>query len=183
MISASAVIAHTQRWITAVVIGCNFCPFAAKQMLKNTIRYVALSGATMESGLEALAEELRYLAETDEIETTLLIFPDTFADFDEYLALVAAADGVVSSKIWKGVFQIAGFHPEYCFTDAEPDDPANYTNRSPYPMLHILRESSITQAVEHLSDPDSIPERNIAFSQSKGLEYMQALRSSCFDGL
>ncbi len=150
-------------------------------MLKESIRYVVLSDATMESSLELLADELRFLKDSDDFETAFIILADNFSDLDVYLDLVALAEGVVSSKSWKGVFQIAGFHPDYCFTDAEAKDPANFTNRSMYPMLHILREESITKATENFPNPDSIPERNIAFSQDKGLEYMQKLRSSCFE--
>lgn len=177
----STIIAQTQNWINSVVIGCNFCPFASKAMLKESIRYIVLGDATMESSLDSLADELRFLKESKDIETTFVILPDNFSDLDVYLDLVALAEGVVSSKSWKGIFQIAGFHPDYCFTDADSDDPANFTNRSMYPMLHILREDGITKAIENFPNPDSIPERNIAYSQNKGFEYMKLLRAACFD--
>lgn len=177
----SQIITQTQNWINSVVIGCNFCPFAAKAMLKKSIRYVVLSGATTVSSLEAFADELRYLKNSEDFETTFVIFTDSFLDFDKYLDLVMLAEGVVSSKTWKGVFQVAGFHPDYCFTDVDADDPANFTNRSLYPMLHILREESVTKAIENFPNLDSIPERNIAFSQNKGLEYMRLLRAACFE--
>lgn len=150
-------------------------------MLKDSIRYIIANEATMERGIEVLMQELQHLSETEEIETTFIIFSDSFTDFEDYLNLVAVAEATVSGKKWKGVFQIAGFHPDYCFTDVAAEDPANYTNRSLYAMLHILREDSITKSVENLPDPDIIPERNVAFSRSKGLEYMQLLRSSCFE--
>ena len=150
-------------------------------MFKKSIRYVVLPNATTESSLETFADELRFLKNSDDFETTFVIFPDSFLDFDNYLDLVTLAEGVVSSKIWKGIFQVAGFHPDYCFVGSDNDDPANFTNRSLYPMLHILREDSVTKATENFPNPDSIPERNIAFSQNKGLEYMQLLRSACFE--
>jgi len=177
----SIIIAQTTQWINTVVIGCNFCPFAAKAVLRKSIRYVVLPEATMESSLEAVMEELRLLDRTEDLETTLLIFPDRFADFEEYLDLVDLAEALSEEQGYEGVYQIASFHPEYCFSDADEQDPANYTNRSPYPMLHLLREDSITKAVDHYIDPEGIPERNIAFAKGKGLDYMKLLRAACLE--
>ena len=164
-----------------MVIGCNFCPFAAKAMLRKSIRYVVLPEATLESSLEAVMAELRYLDRTEDIETTLIIFPNHFADFEEYLDLAGLAEDLSVEQGYEGVYQIASFHPDYCFAEAEADDPANYTNRSPYPMLHLLREDSVSKAVDHFIDPEGIPERNIAFAQEKGLKYMQMLRAACLE--
>lgn len=177
----SIIIAQTTQWINTVVIGCNFCPFAAKAVLRKSIRYVVLPEATMESSLEAVMEELRLLDRTEDLETTLLIFPDRFADFEEYLDLVDLAEALSEEQGYEGVYQIASFHPEYCFSDADEQDPANYTNRSPYPMLHLLREDSITKAVDHYIDSEGIPERNIAFAKGKGLDYMKLLRAACLE--
>ena len=175
-------IAQTARWIESVVVGCNFCPFAAKALLKKSIRYVVWPDATLENSLEKLMEEMRYLDRTDEIETTLIIFPNHFADFEEYLDLVDLAENLAADQGYEGVYQIASFHPDYCFADADADDPANYTNRSIHPMLHILREDSVTLAVDNFPDAEGIPERNIAFAQGKGLAYMQGLRAACVEG-
>ncbi len=177
----SAVIAQTTQWINSVVIGCNFCPFAAKAVLRKSIRYVVLQETTLESALEALVDELNFLDRTEDIETTLLIFPKHFPDFEDYLDLVELAENLSIEQGYEGVYQIASFHPDYCFEGAEADDPANYTNRSPYPMLHLLREDSISKALDHYIDPEGIPERNIAFAQEKGLRYMQLLRAACFE--
>ncbi|MDO8368584.1 MAG: DUF1415 domain-containing protein [Saprospiraceae bacterium] len=177
----TTIIAQTTQWINSVVIGCNFCPFAAKAMLRKTIRYVVLPEASLESSLEALVEELHHLDHTVDIETTLVIFPDRFADFEDYLDLVGLAEDLSVEQGYEGVYQIASFHPQYCFGGAHEDDPANYTNRSPYPMLHLLREESITKALDHFIDPEGIPERNIAFAQEKGLKYMQLLRAACLE--
>lgn len=164
-----------------MVIGCNFCPFAAKAVLRKSIRYVVLPEVTLESSLEAVMEELRYLDRAEDIETTLIIFPNHFADFEEYLDLAELAEDLSVEQDYEGVYQIASFHPDYCFAEAEANDPANYTNRSPYPMLHLLREDSITKALDHFIDPEGIPERNIAFAQEKGLKYMQMLRAACLE--
>ena len=162
-----------------MVIGCNFCPFAAKAMLRKSIRYVVLPEVTLESSLEAFVEELRYLDRTDDIETTLVIFPNHFADFEQYLDLVELAEALAADQGYDGIYQVASFHPDYCFADSDNDDTANYTNRSIYPMLHILREDSITNVLENFPDPEGIPQRNIDFAQRKGLAYMQVLRAAC----
>ncbi len=177
----SAVIAQTTQWINSVVIGCNFCPFAAKAVLRKSIRYVVLQETTLESALETLVDELNFLDRTEDIETSLLIFPKHFSDFEDYLDLVELAENLSIEQGYEGVYQIASFHPDYCFEGADADDPANYTNRSPYPMLHLLREDSISKALDHYIDPEGIPERNIAFAQEKGLRYMQLLRAACFE--
>lgn len=179
--TSSTIIAQTTQWINSVVIGCNFCPFAAKAMLRKSIRYVVLPEATLESTLAAVVEELHYLDRMEDIETTLVIFPGHFADFEEYLDLVDMVEDLSAEQGYEGVYQIASFHPEYCFAGAKDDDPANYTNRSPYPMLHLLREESITRVLEHYPDPEGIPERNVAFAEEKGLKYMRMLRAACLD--
>ncbi len=177
----STVIAHTANWIQSVVIGLNFCPFAAKSVLKKSLRYVVVPNATLDNSLEAVLNELHFLDATEDIETTLIIFPDAFADFEDYLDLVDLADALVADQDYDGVYQVASFHPDYCFDGADANDPANYTNRSIYPMLHLLREESITKAIEHYPDPEGIPQRNIELAQQKGLKAMQLLRAACLE--
>ncbi|MGB3080931.1 MAG: DUF1415 domain-containing protein [Saprospiraceae bacterium] len=175
------VVSQTIAWIKSVVIGCNFCPFAAKAMQRKSVRFVVLPNTTVEATLEAVARELKLLDESENIETTLIILPFDFSDFVSYLDLVRIAEEFISLQGYDGVYQIASFHPDYRFADSRDDDPANYTNRSVYPMLHILREESITRAIENFPDPDGIPQRNIAYANQKGLQYMQLLRAACFD--
>ncbi|MBP6184427.1 MAG: DUF1415 domain-containing protein [Saprospiraceae bacterium] len=174
-------IQHTKNWIQKVVIGLNFCPFAAKPFLKDAIRYTIHSPATLQSALEQLARELDVLDHQSEITTGFLIFPDGFADFFDYLDLVELAEELLADLDYEGVYQVASFHPDYQFAGNEKEDPANYTNRSPYPMLHLIREDSITEALEHFSDPENIPEQNRLTAQEKGLATMKALRKSCFE--
>ncbi len=173
------VVSQTIAWIKSVVIGCNFCPFAAKAMSRKGIRYVVLPNATIDITLEVLTSELQFLDRSDDIETTLIILPDDFTDFDSYLDLVRIVEELVTLEGYEGIYQIASFHPEYCFADADRDDVANYTNRSVYPMLHILREESITRAIGHYPDSHRIPQRNIEYAHQKGLKYMQMLRAAC----
>ena len=115
-----------------------------------------------------------------EIETTLLILPNGHQDFDDYLELVDYAERLLEQQGYEGIYQIATFHPFYCFHGSEKNDPANFTNRSPYPILQLLREESIEKALEKYPHPEKIPERNIQFAREKGITYMQALLNSAF---
>jgi hypothetical protein len=162
-----------------VVIGCNFCPFAAREVKQNTVHYQVETGATLESGLQAFLQECTRLDENNEIETGIIIFPDSFAGFNDYLDLVSLAEELLKQEGYEGTYQVAGFHPLYCFAGESPDDAANYTNRSPYPMLHLLREERVEQALLRYADPDQIPERNIRFAREKGEIYMKMLRDAC----
>jgi hypothetical protein len=175
------VIAQTVAWIKSVVIGCNFCPFASKVLLKNSIRYIVLPGATMEKVLESLSAEVQVLDKDVEIETTLIILPDSFEDFESYLDLVDIAEELLLNLGYEGIYQLASFHPQYLFAESYEEDPANYTNRSVYPMLHLLREASITDALEFFPDAGRIPQRNIEFANRKGLLFMQGLRAACLE--
>lgn len=171
-----SLITHTRRWVEEVIVACNFCPFAAKVVAQEAIRYVVLPKSTWEDALEAVYEECCYLDEHPEAETTLVIFAEQFQDFEQYLDFLAMAEDLLAAHFYEGVYQLASFHPDYCFEGSDADDPANYTNRSPYPMLHLLREESVEKALEHFPDPEQIPERNVLFARQKGLAYMQALR-------
>lgn len=177
----ATIIAQTTVWIKSVVIGCNFCPFAAKAMSTKSIRYKVLHDANTENTLETLILEMAFLDGAEDIETTLIILPYRFEDFTQYLQLVRSAEKTVTRQGYDGVYQVASFHPEYCFAGTDNDDPANYTNRSPYPMLHILREESISQAIGQHFEAKGIPARNIAFAREKGLRYMQLLRAVCME--
>ena len=136
-----AFVADTVKWLERVVIGLNLCPFAKAVHVKGQIRYVVCDGDTSEALLTELIRELRFLAEADPAvtETTLLIHPNVFADFLDYNDFLEVADAAIAELTLDGVIQIASFHPQYQFADTEPDDITNFTNRSPYPTLHLLR--------------------------------------------
>ena len=172
-------IQHTINWIKKVVIGCNFCPFAAKALAKKSVRYLVIETTDFKTALTALAKEFEFLNENENIETTLIIFSAGFTDFLQYLDLVDKGERLLAKEDYEGIYQLASFHPQYLFAGAKENDAENYTNRSPYPMLHILREDSITKALENFDDPDSIPEKNIEFAKIKGLEYMKLLAAAC----
>lgn len=176
------VIEQTKTWIKEVVVGCNFCPFAAKELKLGRIYYQVVRSADFKKGLEALAIEFERLDDEEEIETTLIIFPDDFADFYHYLELTDLAEKFLKKQKRQGVYQVASFHPEYLFAGSTKVDPANYTNRSVFPMLHLLREASLTAALEQFPHPEKIPQNNIEFARTKGLEFMKGLRASCLAG-
>jgi uncharacterized protein len=176
-----AVIDRTRRWISTMVIGLNLCPFARRVFEANTIRYVVSKTNDVKRLLDALTIELTALASTpiETAETTLLIHPHVLGDFLDYNDFLALADRRVADLGLEGVFQIASFHPAYRFAESEADAVENYTNRSPYPMLHLLREESIS-AVS--GDPDEllkIPQHNIEtlrrLGRKKVLEMNEAI--------
>jgi len=170
---------HTRRWIETVILACDFCPFAGREFARNSIHYRVIRGGEIEHCLESLIEECVLLdAETD-IETSLLLFPDAFADFEDFLDLVGIAEALLIDQGYEGVYQLASFHPDYCFADQDVNDSANYTNRSPYPTLHLLREASLERVLEDHPDPESIPQRNIDYARRLGLEKMRALLEAC----
>ena len=173
------VVQQTRKWITDVVAGCNFCPFAAKELKQNTIHYQVETSVDEIICLRAFLQECIRLDEEKNIETSLLIFPEAFQSFDDYLDFVALAEKLLKKEGYEGVYQVASFHPLYAFAGAPGDDAANYTNRSVYPMLHLLREDSVEQALLKYPHPEQIPERNILFARSKGIAYMKNLRDAC----
>lgn len=173
------IIQQTQNWIKEVVIGCNFCPFAAKALLKQNIQYTVLNSVSLQESLEQLAKEMSLLDDDINKETSFIIFANDFVNFNEYLFLVEKSEQLLNKTGYDGIYQLASFHPEYCFAGSNEDDPANYTNRSIFPMLHLLREDSITAALENYPNPEKIPQNNIHFAEQKGLLYMQMLRAGC----
>lgn len=168
-------IAQTKKWIFDVVIGCNFCPFAAREVSRNSIAYVVVMDQQPKVVLQKLSDAFVRLQNDASIETLLLILPTGFGQFATYLKLLSRANGLVTKTGFEGVYQLASFHPDYLFAGSRPDDPANYTNRSPYPVIQILRESSVSRAVDSYPDTLQIPERNVAFANEKGIAFMKAL--------
>jgi len=179
MITPEKIIEQTKKWITEVVIGCNFCPFAAKEIKQNTVHYQVETSAEKADCLKAFLQECSRLDDEGNIATTLLILPNAFQQFDDYLDLVADAEALLKENDYEGVYQVASFHPQYIFGGAPVNDAANYTNRSIYPMLHLLREEQITEALERYPHPENIPNNNINFAREKGVRYMKMLRDAC----
>lgn len=170
-------IAATRRWLERAVIGLNLCPFAKAVYVKEQVRFVVSDASTPEALLEHLAEELLLLRDTppEQIDTTLLIHPDVLTDFLDYNDFLENADAAIEALDLQGILQVASFHPDYQFAGTAPGDIGNYTNRSPFPTLHLLREASIDRAVEAFPEPDAIIERNLETLDKLGLEGWQTL--------
>ena len=158
------IIAATRHWLEKAVIGLNLCPFAKAVHAKRQIRYVVSDAEAVADLLPLLLEELRTLAaaEPAAIETTLLMHPKVLTDFADYNDFLDIADAAIDELGLTGEIQVASFHPDYQFAGTQPQDIDNYTNRAPYPTLHLLREESVTQAVEAFPDAADIFEKNIA---------------------
>ena len=169
---ADAIEAGVRRWLERAVIGLNLCPFAKAVYVKDQVRIVASDATTERALLEQLGEELALLRDTpaEDIDTTLLVHPQVLGDFLDYNDFLGDADALVEAMALDGVLQVASFHPDYRFADSEADDPANLTNRAPYPILHLLREASVDRAVDAYPEPDAIIERNIATMRELGFE-------------
>lgn len=169
-------IAATRQWVETFVVARNICPFAGREVARDTIRYVILDAGDWEQALLTLVAECERLDETPAIETTLLVLTPGLEAFDDYLDFLEVAEALLADQGYEGTYQLASFHPDYCFADAAPEDPANFTNRSPFPMLHLLREAGLERALSHYPDPEEIPERNIAALREVGHEALaQAL--------
>ncbi len=166
------VIAVTRNWLEKAVIGLNLCPFAKAVYAKQQVRFVVSDATTPEALLEQLAEELVWLRDTpaEQTDTTLIIHPQVLTDFLDYNDFLGNAEAAVEALDLQGVLQVASFHPQYQFEGVAPDDVSNYTNRAPYPILHLLREDSVERAVAAFPDPDVIVERNIATLDKLGVD-------------
>ncbi|MBW4933998.1 DUF1415 domain-containing protein [Marinobacter sp. F4206] len=175
------VINATRKWVEDVVVGYNLCPFAKRELIRDRVRFVVSDAADEDALLQSLHSELQLLENEPEIETTVLIHPGVLQDFAAYNEFLDAADGLLAYLDMEGVYQIASFHPDYQFAGTEPDSAENYTNRSPYPMLHLLREASLEAAIESHPDVDGIPGRNIELMEELGAEKMKAVLSSCLN--
>lgn len=173
-------ITATENWVKQVIMKYNLCPFARQEVERASIRYVVVEESKPKAALQALLAECVLLDEQPTtVETTLVILPRGFEGFYAYLDLVDLADEALFEHGYEGKYQLASFHPDYCFDGEHQDDAANYTNRSPYPTLHIIREASMEKALANYDDPESIPERNIAFARRKGSDFFVKLLAEC----
>jgi uncharacterized protein len=163
-------IEKTQQWLEKAVIGLNLCPFAKAVHTKNQIRWVLSAAQTPEDLLRELTHEMQVLASADpaNIDTTLLIHPQVLNDFLDYNDFLDLADGALEQLALDGVLQIASFHPQFQFEGTQPEDISNYSNRSPFPTLHLLREDSVEKAVAAFPEAESIFERNIETLEALG---------------
>ena len=163
---------QTRAWLEKAVIGLNLCPFAKAVRSKGQIRWVLSEATEPKALLVQLVEELQHLTQADPevVDTTLIVHPQVLQDFYDFNDFLGVAEDALAELGLEGVLQIASFHPQFQFADAEPDDIGNATNRAPFPTLHLLREDSIERAVQAFPEAETIYERNIATMQRLGLE-------------
>ena len=167
-------VAQTYHWLNAIVVGLNLCPFAAPVLKAETLHIEVCHGLETEQLLRAVLEQLDKLqgCEESEIATSLLVFSHAVKDFDHYWGLVELAEELLAEAGLEGVIQIASFHPDYCFEGVAADDASNYSNRSPYPMLHFIREAQLTRVLAQYPNPEQIPDNNIQKLRELGTEHL-----------
>lgn len=170
-------IAATRRWIERAVIGLNLCPFARAPYAQDRVRIRVSHARDVDALVEDLRAELHWLRQVAaaECETTLLVHPFVLDDFSDYNDFLDVADGVLHEMALEGEIQVASFHPDYQFADADIDAIENATNRSPWPTLHLLRESSVDRAIDSGIDTEAIYERNVELLRRLGAEGWRAL--------
>ena len=175
--SADRVIAATRNWVEKAVIGLRLCPFAASPYLRGLIRYRVSEKRSPEGLAEELTQELKYLAAANPLrcETSLLIHPHVLGDFLDYNQFLDQADAAVTALGLEGELQIASFHPAYQFAGSASNDVENCSNRSPYPMLHLLRESSVRRATATFPGVNEIGNRNMAMLRELGAAGLRKL--------
>ena len=178
-IDKDAVIAAVRRWVETVVVGLDLCPFARRELRRERIRFAVTPATTPAELLASLRTELERLDTQPAIETTLLIHPQVLLDFYDYNEFLETADDLLDTLGMVGIFQIASFHPHYQFAGTAAADVENYTNRSPYPMLHLLREASLERSIASCSDTEQIPLRNIALMKRLGAARLKQLWQAC----
>ena len=166
----SSAIETTKAWVDRFVVALNLCPFAKHPLDQGKVRFVEYTGKDLAQLSQTLLVEMEQLDRSEATETTLLVVPEMLHDFEEYLDYLAGVEMLMDELGYTGTYQIAGFHPDYVFEGVAPFDPANHTNRSPHPMLHIIREASVAWAIETHPDIDSIPERNIELLREMGVK-------------
>lgn len=170
------------QWVDSVVVELNLCPFAKRELIKDRVRFTVTDADNEEQLLVRLEAELNLLEREPSIETTLLIHPNVLQDFYDYNQFLDYVDGLLVELHFDGVYQIASFHPDYQFGGTNIDDVENYTNRSPYPVLHLLREDSLERAIAEYPDIDRVPARNIELMNEMGLEKLNGLLAACSKG-
>jgi uncharacterized protein len=174
-VQENQIIDAVSTWLDQVVIGLNLCPFAAKPRKENKVRIRLVWADDDEALLAELKSECGFLQQQVQIETSLLVLPNYLQDFWDYNQFLVWANQLLRREGYKGEFQIASFHPDYCFAGVDPDAAENLTNRAPYPMLHLIREASLEKALQYFPDIQSVPEKNKQCVESLTLEERQKL--------
>lgn len=178
-ITSELAVQHTKNWLKTFIITHNICPFAKRVYDENSIHYEVIKNAQIEEQLQVLITICKQLDADNKIETSLLIYPHGLEDFDDYLDFLAMANALLEKQGYEGVYQLASFHPSYCFEGVDEDDASNYTNRSPYPTLHLIREASLEKVLMNYPEPEKIPLRNIEYTRQLGSQEIQKILDLC----
>lgn len=178
----SPVLVAVRQWIARVVVELELCPFAARELARDSVRFVESCARDETALLQALEAELLLLERDTSIETTLVVHPEVLQDFHAFNQFLDEGERLLAEMGLLGVYQIASFHPHYQFAGTSPADAENYSNRSPWPVLHILREASVERAIAAHGDIDAVPARNIAVLNSLGTDRLRVLLRGCLDG-
>lgn len=162
----------TQQWVEALVVGLNLCPFAAPEVRNDTIRYAVSHSDNLDGAVQDFLAELQRIQSSEEaaLSTSLVSFTETAVTFDSFLDLLDRCQNALEDAGLEGVFQLASFHPQYCFAGVAADDISNWTNRAPFPTIHIIREGQMSRVLVHYKTPEEIPERNMALMEKLGRE-------------
>lgn len=169
------IINSVKYWIEKTIIGFNFCPFAKREFDNDKIHYEVVDDGNVAEQLHALVNEFQRLNNNESVETTIIIYLIGLESFFDYLDFLEVANQLLADEGYEGVYQLASFHPDYCFSDVKQDDPSNYTNRSPYPVIHIIREASLERVLAKYPNPELIPLKNIELARLKGEAFLEAI--------
>jgi hypothetical protein len=169
------IIKQTKNWLENFIITFNICPFAHKAYKSKSIHYSIVKSNNLEECLATVLSECQRLDTEFDIETTLIIYPNHFSDFNDFNDFIYLSEQLLVEYDFEGIYQLAHFHPLYCFEGEHSSDPANYTNRSPYPMLHLISESNLERDLLSFSQPENIPTRNIKLLRKMGLTKIKTI--------
>jgi hypothetical protein len=172
------IIQQTGSWIGDFIVEHNICPFAGREVEKDSIRFEVFSGDDVAESLQQLLSLCALMDEDSNVETSLFIYADALSDFYQFLDILDVANSLLVEEGYEGIYQLASFHPDYCFQGADVEDAANFTNRSPYPMFHLLREKSLEKVLSKFPNPEEIPQRNIEYCRELGTSKIKQLQDN-----
>ncbi|MFT5807045.1 MAG: hypothetical protein ACI9LG_001326 [Moritella dasanensis] len=172
---------QTLKWVKDIIVKYNICPFAKKELERKTIHCAVFDSGDLTELLEHVNAEFIRLDTNKDIATTLVVMPKLSANFDDFLDLIDYANDLLEMQEYEGIYQLAHMHPKYRFDDTTLQDAANFTNRSPYPILHIIREDEMARVLRVFPNPEEIPERNIELLRAKGFAEINAELDACFN--
>ncbi|MFT5505642.1 MAG: hypothetical protein ACI8XC_003364 [Gammaproteobacteria bacterium] len=178
-IDPNAITRSIENWVNKMVIGYQLCPFAANEWRNGRVRISVSQAETSNELLQHLRDEIERIIKNENIETTLVVHPYVLTEFDDFNDFLDLTDQLVETLHLNGVLQWASFHPDYQFANSEPTDPENYTNRSPYPVLQILREESLSRAIDRHPDIDQVPIDNMELMREIGCEKLEIILKEC----